>query len=164
MPRSLHHLRRAFTLAEAIVATALVGVLSVSVLNASASAAQRRGDTARKATAALLAQELIDEIISKPLDDPDGVQDSPVNRASYDDVDDYRALSESPPRKPDGTAMPGMTGWSRTVALQWVTTSTLANSAVDTGLRKITVTVTLNSKVMLTRTAIKSRTWETIWP
>ena len=57
-----------------------------------------------------------------------------------------------------------MTGWTRAVTLQWVTPGTLAPSASDTGLRQVTVTITLNGKTMLARTGLKARRWESIWP
>jgi hypothetical protein len=93
----------AFTLVEALLAAALLTVVvSAAVLPYSAGA--RCQDIAsRQAVALELAQDLMEEILSRPFNDPAGSTtpgpdsgESFGDRASLDNVDDYNGFIEAP--------------------------------------------------------------------
>lgn len=141
---------RAFTLLEALVSTFVVSVMLVAALNtlgASKLGAHRMEDSAR---GVLLAQALMAEILPQsyldPVDPPQfGLEAGEVAgiRATFDDVDDYHGWSSSPPRNPYGSVIPDRADWGRSVTVQWADPANLvSNAVVDTGIKRITVTVT----------------------
>ena len=94
-------MRRGYTLAEAMIASV---VLSISVIGISAtlSASYRQSNVCGNNNSALaLAQQLMEEIASKPIDVPSGTTDQPgwsggqTNRALYDNVGDYNGYTDT---------------------------------------------------------------------
>jgi len=92
---------RGFTLAEALLA---VVVLSVAVggIMAPISASYQQTRTVKQTTTAIsLAQQLLDEILSKPFVDPTdlsttlGPEADEPSRASFDNIDDYNGYHDS---------------------------------------------------------------------
>jgi hypothetical protein len=73
-------------------------------------------------------------------------------------VDDFNGWSESPPKDRDGTAMSELSGWTRSVAVVWVSSANLSTvSVTETGVKRVTVTVAKGSMTLATRVAIKVR-------
>jgi MSHA pilin protein MshD len=64
-------------------------------------------------------------------------------RATYDDIDDYHGLNQSPPQDSSGTDMPGFTGY--TVNVSVVQPGASWNSVPAADVRLITVSVTSSS-------------------
>lgn len=142
--------RRGFTLVEVILAILVVGV----GLTASMRALTAVMNTSRVSRESRLARELalnlLAEISLLPFEDPDG---SPVfgpepgegtsTRAAFDDIDDYRARSESPPQKKDGTVEAGTTGYTRSVAVVSVSPTNFETVLPDgsSDAKRITVAV-----------------------
>lgn len=153
---------RGFTLAEAAVSTVLVGVLLVASLQAIGAAKTAQYKTSESLRAQLLADGLLAEILTKAYTDPGpipffGPEVGEASRAAFNDVDDYNGWTESPPQNADGTAMSGFPNWTRSVAVAWCpTNSIMAAAGADTGLKRITVTVTHNGVPITTATAIKA--------
>ena len=94
--------RRGFTLMEALLASSilLIGVMSVTVPFASA-ARNERADS-RQTLAVALAQEMMDEVLSKRFYDPDpnsnyhlGPEPNETSRGLYDNYDDYDGYAEA---------------------------------------------------------------------
>ena len=80
-----------------------------------------------------------------------------TGRTAFDDVDDYHGLSESPPKKRDGTSLTAYSGWTRSVNVGWVTGADLnLSSASDTSIKRITVTITRNKKKLAELVAVRT--------
>jgi len=120
--RSAHD--RGFSLAEVVVATALIGLGLVALLVASA-AGTRSSDGCRKLTEAVfLAQEIREWTLKLPFSDPQtpGAEpglDSGESPDSVDDLDDLMNVTFSPPRDGQGSPLADMVGWSETITLTW---------------------------------------------
>ncbi len=156
--------RRGFTLVETVVSTLLVGVVVVAALNtvsASMVGRQKMGD---RGHAQLLAQDLMVEILQQAYEEPD---DTPIfgressenggSREEYDDVDDYHGWSSSPPEYKDGTEIPNLDGWSRSVSVARVDPHDLpGNVGSDTGVKRIVVTVTRHDATLATLVAVRA--------
>lgn len=155
--------RRGFSIIEAIMSMMMVGGLLVVALNtvgASVSAQQSTGDHGR---GRLLATAMLSEILQLDYHDPGVVVtfgpealEVGLTRAAFDDVDDYTALSETTPQKKDGTALPGLTGWQRTVAVAFVDPTNLGTVAgSDLGVKRVTVQVRHNDAVVAEVSGLK---------
>ncbi len=156
-----------FTLVEAVVSIVIVGVMLVAGLTTVG--ASRRGQylIATRSRGQLLAQELMSEILTQRYEEPD---DAPlfgleagelqVIRTDWDDVDDYLDWVSSPPRDRDGGAIPYLDDWTRSVAVERVNPANLMEtSGVETGVKRITVTVQCGEKVVASMTAIRTAGW-----
>ena len=157
--------RRALTLVEAVVSIAIIGVMLVAALNtvgASQTTQKKMGDRNR---AMLLAQDLMSEIFQQSYVEPDDVVavigleggENSEKREWYDDVDDYDGWSASPPEEKDGTALSDFDGWRRSVAVDWVNPANAAEEqGADTGVKRITVSVTLKDLPLATLVALRT--------
>jgi prepilin-type N-terminal cleavage/methylation domain-containing protein len=156
--------RRGFTLVEATMASLIVAVMLTAAMSIAGSAGLAQYKTAEQATASALADAMIAEITAQAYVDPGA---SPVfgpetgeaggDRSDYDDVDDYNGLSETAPARRDAVAIPGLTGWERSVSINYVVRTALDTvSGSDTGVKCIVITVKHTSAVVLTRRALRS--------
>lgn len=157
--------RRGFTLAETIVSAVLIGTLLVAAMRTFSSSLHSQRLMSERAKAAWLADALIGEIHPQSYMEPgasssavmreDG--ESPNSRAAYDDVDDYHGWTDSPPQNKDGTTIPNLAGWQRSVTVEWVTLADLGVVAdTETGVKKVTVTVRLNGATVLSRVIVRT--------
>jgi len=147
------------TLAELVVATALVGVLMTAALTSTGQSLVSQRKSADQAIGRHLAEALLAEIQTKAYTEPDAVLplvgldlgETLGLSGSYDDVDDFDNYSESPPKTSSGTTMSQYPGWSRSVQVGWIDAATLApTSSTGTGIKRITVTAKFNGVTMST--------------
>lgn len=153
---------RGFTMVEAAMAVAIVGVLLTVSTGTLMSVAKNRQLQTERRQGYELADQLMSEILQCYFQDPGS---SPVfgpetgeTRATYDDVDDYNGLSESPPAQRNGSALTDYAGWKRTVTVQYVSpTSPATSSTISTSLKRITVTVTSPAGKQYTLVGLRSQ-------
>ncbi len=168
MTRLTGNPRRAFSLAEVVVATFIVGVMLVAALRTVGSAARGRVAMANHERGVLLAQQLMSEILQADYVEPD---ESPVfgpeagetggTRGAFDDVDDYHGWTASPPQAKDGTALPGRADWERSVTVERVNEDLLTQVVdVDKGVKRITVTVSRGGQAYATLVTVRSKAWQ----
>jgi len=140
-------------------------VMLTAALSVAGAARAREQHAIDKEKGLFLAQSLMAEITDKAYVDPGllplfGLEVAELGspRSSWNDVDDYNGLSDAPPKYADGTPIAGYTRWSRSVTVQWVTYNNLATtSLLETGLKKITVTVRKNGLVVVELNALRSQ-------
>jgi len=154
-----------FSLVEVALATVIVGGLLVAAMNLAGAAASARQLASDRSRAVLLAEALLNECMAMPYADPDGSatlgpdpDESTGSRAAFDDVDDYDGWKESPPADRTGGELDGYPGWTRECEVDWVNATEPARvSATETGVKRITVTVSRRgqvvSRVLALRTA-----------
>jgi prepilin-type N-terminal cleavage/methylation domain-containing protein len=156
---------KAFTLVESLIAVVIVALALTSALNMLASFARVRKVQAAQSRAPALAAELMSEILSAEYSDPAapdnwGVESDEVNgtRVLFDDVDDYDGWSASPPQEKNGAVVADAAGWAETVAVRRaLVASPGTDSSVETGLRRITVTVEDDRGAVVTLVALRSQ-------
>ena len=143
--------RRGMTLIEAVISMLIVAVMMVAALQTVGNTARSRQAQASLRRGPALARDLISEILpnlyvdggGSPVFGPESGEASGGTRANFDDVDDYHGWSESTVQAKDGTALSALAGWSRSVAVVYVSPDDLDTPVgTDTGLKRITVTVT----------------------
>ena len=155
---------RGFSIVEAVMATAIVGIMTTSMLTSLSGSRLAMARTSDRAAGMLLAQAMMQEILTLPYSDPGGsltigpeAGEGGPDRSKFNDVDDYNGWAETPPAAKNGAAVNGAAGFTRSVAVDWVTTANLATtSATDKGVKRIVVTVKKGTLVLATLTAIRT--------
>jgi type II secretory pathway pseudopilin PulG len=92
--------RGGFTLAESLLAAVVLMIAISAITMPFAAGARSEEIDARLTLASGLAQETMEEVLSKALKDPEGgtvlgPDSGETNRALYDDVDDYKQVIEA---------------------------------------------------------------------
>jgi MSHA pilin protein MshD len=159
--------RRGFTLVEATIALLVVSVMMVAAMSVAGQSARSRTVQQEQVRGEALARQLLSEIMQMPYQQAGATTtvlgpETGETRSTYNDVDDFNGWSESPPQYASGTAIPGFTGWKRTAKVEWlsVTGTTLpivTVSLIETGLKRITVTVTALSGKVTTLVGLRSK-------
>ncbi len=155
--------RRGVGLLEVALSALLVGVVLAAAMRTVGGSVFTQYRVAERITARFLAEGLLTEVLAKDYKEagsaavgPDAGESS-TSKANYDDVDDFHNWSESPPQSADGTAMPDLTGWRRSVEVAYVDPTDLSRTSLsDLGVKRITVTVAHNGAVVATRMAIRT--------
>ena len=96
------------TLIELVISIVVIGVAVSGTLLAVNQTTRRSADPMLQHQASAVAEAYLEEILSRPLADPDtGVVCGPAeaSRDLYDDVCDYAGLDDSPPRSQDDSAV-----------------------------------------------------------
>jgi len=160
--------RRAFSMIEVAVSIVIVGGLMVASLRVVGAAVRTDQLTMDASRGRLLAEELMAEIVLKAYSEPSGGtaigtnagEVSGSSRAAYDDVDDYHGLVESPCRLADGTPIPSTGAWNRSVTVVWASVASPGTaSGSETGLKRVTVEVRRDGRLVGRVTALRARAW-----
>jgi prepilin-type N-terminal cleavage/methylation domain-containing protein len=165
-PDSSHTLRRAFSLIEVLVATAIMGGLLVAAMQTVGNSVRAERSTADSCHGLWLAQQLMAEVRAAKYGEPDETPafgpealETGGTRGAFDDVDDYDQWSASPPEDSDGTEIPDRVGWQRKVTVDYVNANDLsAVVGVDQGVKRITVVVQRKGNTVAEVTGIRSDT------
>lgn len=156
--------RDGLTLVEVVVSTALVSMVLLGAMDMLGAVTRGRVSTSEQIRGDLMCQHLMTEILSKSYVDGDALPlfgpeagEATGTRAAFDDVDDFNGWTASPPSYRNGIALPNATGWRHSVAVEYVTVaSPSTTSLVDTGVKRITVTIQHNSRTVARLVALRS--------
>ena len=94
------NLRRAFTLAESLIASVVLATAVVAIAGTLAASYQQSNARGSTTTALSLAQQLMEEIAAKPIALPAGQTNKPgwpqgqTDRRLYDTIDDYHGYAD----------------------------------------------------------------------
>jgi len=128
---------RGVTLIELVVAITIVSIAAVAVIGAMSVVSARSADSMIRQQAVALAEAYLEEILLKPVVDPDGIAET--GRANFDDTDDYNGLVDVGAHDQFGNSIPNL--GSYTVSVSVVPTSALSG-VPSSAARRIDVTVT----------------------
>lgn len=154
----------AFTLVEAVLSVLIVGIMLVAALSTVGASRLSQHRTSQYSRGQLLAESLMAEILQQDYLDPNdtpvfGIEpgESASTRADFDDVDDYDGWSSTPPAQQDGTQIPDLADWERSVSVQWVDPDNIMQvKGAESGAKRVTVTVSCDSKQVSSLTAIRT--------
>ncbi|WP_148861648.1 type IV pilus modification PilV family protein [Marinobacter fonticola] len=116
------------TLVELVMTIVIISIAVAGVVGAFATIAGRSADPLNQTRAVELAQLYLDEILAKKYDEltPEGgvppytggcnINTDEVDRADFDDVDDYHNLTDNPPKSPV-TNIAGYSGFQVAVSV-----------------------------------------------
>ena len=89
-----------FTLIEALLASTILAMAISAILMPFTAGAMNQQVDARRTLGVSLAQEMLEEILAKPFDDPQGADSAPgpdggeSSRSRFDNIDDYHGYVE----------------------------------------------------------------------
>jgi MSHA pilin protein MshD len=152
-----------FTLIESLISVLIVSSLLVASLGTFGAIARARQMQTDRTLAYGLADQLLGEIMQCYFKEPGGGTtlgpEAGETRATYDDVDDYDGLTNTPPQLRDGTVLTEFAGWTRSVSVTCVRPDApgAAINAADTQvLKRIVVTVKSPRGVSVTLSGLRS--------
>jgi MSHA pilin protein MshD len=126
------------TLVELLVSIVIVSIAASGVLGVLSMTTAGSADPMIRHQAAAIAEGYLEEIMLKPVDDPDGVDGEAV-RADFDDLDDYNGLADAGARDQFGTPIAGLANYNVAVA---VTPSSGLPAVPNTDALRVDVVVT----------------------
>ncbi len=121
--------RLGFTLLESLLASAILALAVAAVMMPFTAGARNEHVDRRRTVAAGLAQEMMEEVLSRPFEDPHGAsspgpEPGEAARAGFDNIDDYHGHNEAAGNVTDFAGAPatdaGATDLSRHVTAQYV--------------------------------------------
>jgi hypothetical protein len=139
--------RRGLALIEVTVSTMLVGLLLVASLRTVGAVLRYRGNAADQQRGALLAEDLLEEILAHPYGETDGLSlggtaSLATDRMEFETIDDYHGWKRSPPEDRGGNELEGFADWERRVVVERVDPADPRQPvSSDRGAKRITVTV-----------------------
>jgi MSHA pilin protein MshD len=145
---------RGFTLIEIVVSIVVMGIALTAVLGMLSSVAARSGAALVQAQATEIASAYLNEILLRPVVDPDGI---PVeaSRSLYDDVGDYNGLTDVGAHDQFNQPIPSLTNFN--VAVRVTTPPAGALGAIPpASMREIDVTVVHSSGVTVVLTGYRT--------
>ena len=145
--------RNGFTIMEAAISVAIVGILVASSMTAMGQIAKARIVQAEQRAAYELNHQLMIEILSQYFVDPG----TNTTRATFNGVNDYNGYTESPPTRKDGTVLTDYSSWKRSVTVAYVDPNNPASTLSNSTLESITVTATAPSGKKYTLSGLRSQ-------
>jgi len=108
--------QRGVTLVELLVSIVIVSIAASGVLGVLSMTTAASADPMIRHQAAAIAEAYLEEIMLKPITDPDGA-DGEASRANFDDLDDYDGLTDVGARDQFGAPIAGLANYSVGVAV-----------------------------------------------
>lgn len=145
--------QRGVTMIELLVSIVIVSIASAAVLGVLAMTTGGSADPMIRHQAAAIANAYLEEILLKPITDPDGV-DGEVARADFDDLDDYDGLADVGARDQFGNLITGLGDYGVAVSVA-ATTGLPAVAAGDEF--RVDVVVTRGVEINYTLSGYRTR-------
>jgi MSHA pilin protein MshD len=146
-------LQQGATLVELLVSIVIVSIAAASVLGVLSMNTGASADPMMQHQAAAIAEAYLEEILLRPVADPDGI-DGEAIRAAFDDLDDYNGLTDSGAADQFGAPIPGLAAYDVNVSV----TASPALAGVPAGdAFRVDVLVTRGIDVSFTLSAYRLR-------
>jgi MSHA pilin protein MshD len=105
-----------FTLIEIIVTIVVLSVAATAIMSMFTNTIRTSADPMIQQQALSIAEAYMEEIMSKPFNDPGG-GDGETARSSFDDVDDYNSLNDVGAEDENGNPIPILSAYTVTVTV-----------------------------------------------
>jgi len=96
--------QRGINLIELLISIVIISIACTGVLLVYAQTVRFSADPMIQTQALAIAEAYLDEILARPVADPDGTN-AGETRPTFDNVGDYNGLSNNPPQNHDGAAV-----------------------------------------------------------
>ena len=104
------------TLVELLVSIVIVSIAASGVLGVISMTTAASADPMIRHQAAAIAEAYLEEIMLKPVADPDGI-DGEASRADFDDIDDYDGLADAGARDQFGSPIARLAAYNVAVSV-----------------------------------------------
>ena len=141
------------TLVELLVSIVIVSIAATGVLGVLSMTTAASADPMIRHQAAAIAEAYLEEIMLKPINDPDGI-DGEATRANFDDLDDYHGLSDVGAHDQFGAPIAGLASYGIAVAVS--PTAVLPSVPLADALR-VVVVVTHSNDVNFVLSGYRTR-------
>lgn len=141
------------TLVELLVSIVIVSIAASTILGVIAMTTAGSADPMIRHQAAAIAEAYLEEVLLKPLTDPNGI-DGEGARADFDDLDDYDGLSDAGARDQFGNPIAGLDAYN--VAISVTPSAALAAVPAADAMR-VDITVTHASDVNFVLSGYRTR-------
>lgn len=145
--------QRGVTLVELLVSIVIVSIAASAVLGVLSMTTAHSADPMIRHQAAAIAESYIEEILLKPMSDPDGV-DGEAARADFDDLDDYDGLSDAGAQDQFGAPLAGLSEYNVAVT---VTPSSALPAVPVVDVLRVDVVVTHTNAVNFALSSYRTR-------
>ena len=151
--------KKGFTIVEVLIAILLVGLAVASLVAANRSFTRANGAGAELSTAEFLLEQIKELTAALPVVDPESATTTfgpeEASLAAYDDIDDFDALTFSPPINADRITLNDFDAFSQQVTVENVSASNFEQVVADHASDFVRVTV----KVFMNSTEISAASW-----
>lgn len=159
---------RGITLVEVVLSSLVLAFVASGAVRLLVSVVDRRESAVREIRGALLADQMLAEVMSRQFESllvsPDeefGPSESEAagkKWGAFDDCDDFDGWVKTPPVTAEGAKMDGLEDWARRVRVRYVTTGDLDGVVTGpTDIKQIMVTVKYQGRVVAVRVGCRSR-------
>lgn len=141
------------TLVELLVSIVIVSIAASGVLGVLSMTTAASADPMIRHQAAAIAEAYLEEIMLKPVTDPDGI-DGEASRADFDDIDDYDGLADAGARDQFGSPIAGLASYNVLIS---VAPSTGLPSVPAADALRVDVTVTHSNDINFVLSGYRTR-------
>lgn len=125
-------------LIELLISIVIISIACTGVLLVFAQTVRFSADPMIQTQALAIAEAYLDEILARPVVDPDGGTET--QRRDFDNIGDYAAIvDESPPRNQNGDPLNDLAGYTVTVTVAAATVNSVPMERVDVRVRYVPV-------------------------
>lgn len=157
--------QKAFTLIEVIIATIVIGLAVVALVGGNMAYSQTNGVAVQLSNAEFLIGQIREMMLRIPVVDPDteddtfGTETGEYYVADYDDLDDFDAMTFSPPVDVYRATISDLSAYSQRVTVQNVNANDYSSTIADHGsdFVRVTVEIALNGNVITSESWIRAR-------
>ncbi len=139
------HRDAGFTLIEIITTIVILGVAATAIMSMFTNTIRSSVNPMIQQQAISIAEAYMEEILLQSFDDPDGV-DTGESRSTYDDVDDYDALTNAVIENQNGVEITELSDYSVSVT---VTNNATLNGITDAKRIQVSVSHTVLSPIVI---------------
>lgn len=154
MKRSVKDSRSGFTLIEALIATALIGIAIAALITSNISHTQANAYGMHTSTAEFLIEEIRAMTAPLPVNDPEtgvdvfGAESDETSVAAYDDLDDFDGVTFNPPVNVTKAELADFAEYTQVMTVENVDPADFTSVIADRGslIVRVSVSILMNGK------------------
>lgn len=164
--------RPGFSLVEAMLSLVLASGALIAALNVVTASARAEAFARERMIGDTLVAEVMADVLATAFEQPGWVgsfgrnaaEVGVTSRAGFNDVDDFDAWTESPPKDFDGAARTDLAGWTVSVSVARVSLVDPEGATVtyDSRVKRVTVQATRSGRVVSAQTAYRTAAWDDV--
>ncbi len=155
--------RRGFTLPEVALATVIIGMGVVGVMQLTVTCTQTNAAANHQTVALFLANNIQEMLADLPFDDPAGTGfgTEELDVSQFDDIDDFNGLDTTgaAPLDSSRNAISGMDQYAQAVTVTQVNPMNLSSTQSGSEVRRVTVRILFRERPGMPQTVVYQTSW-----